>query len=180
MFHLYFVKVYIKQKSIQVAAYYAHTHRKCALVHFHTHTHTTGLIPSNNNDPNCNGALIFMCIKYFINSSIRPLIHSKEFSEFHISVHCSKLVKLFKVHFKKYFLEKTHWILMKEKLSLHTVVILIHKCIYVWIYGDWWIQQEQWKVKLRQLHTWCDILVSLKEKQITNRTRALWALGLNI
>lgn len=108
-----------------------HTHGKCAFVHFRTHTHTTGLILSNNNVLNCNDALIFMYIKYFINSSIRPLKHTKEFSESHISVHCSKVVKLFNVHLKKYFLEETHWILMKEKLPWHTAQLFWYTNVFM-------------------------------------------------
>lgn len=131
MFHLYFVTVYIKQKSIQVAACYAHTHGKCAFVHFRTHTHTTGLILSNNNVLNCNDALIFMYIKYLFNSSIRPLIHTKEFSESHISVHCSKVVKLFNVHLKKILLGENSLDLDERETSItYCTVILIHKCIY--------------------------------------------------
>lgn len=109
-----------------------HTHGKCAFAHFHTHTHTTGLILSNNNVLNCNDALIFMYIKYFINSSIRPLKHTKEFSESHISVHCSKVVKLFNVHLKKILLGENSLDLDERETSMtYCTVILIHKCIYV-------------------------------------------------
>lgn len=108
-----------------------HTRKVCICALPHTHTHTTGLILSNNNVLNCNDALIFMYIKYLFNSSIRPLIHTKEFSESHISVHCSKVVKLFNVHLKKILLGENSLDLDERETSItYCTVILIHKCIY--------------------------------------------------